>query len=59
MNWRRALGLSIMLAGILVGTYWGVSLTAAKEYGTFAVGQGILYGGLFVHLAGVLYVRKE
>ncbi len=55
---KRALGLAVMLAGILGGTWIGIRLTAPNR-DDFTPAYVAFFVGLFIHLLGVLYVRKE
>jgi hypothetical protein len=55
---KRALGMAIMLVGILAGTWIAIRLTApVPEDPTPA--YLAFFAGLLLHLLGVLYVRKD
>ena len=55
---KRTVGLAIMLAGILGGTWIGIRLTGPNR-DDFAPAYIAFFSGLLIHFLGVLYVRKE
>ncbi len=59
INPRRTIGLIVMVSGILAGTCGGMLILARDADGQSASATAVFLGGLLLHLAGVLYARKE
>jgi hypothetical protein len=55
---KRTVGLAVMLAGILGGTWIGIRLTGPNR-DDFVPAYIAFFAGLLVHFLGVLCVRKD